>query len=237
MEDRIKIGMIQDENNEDMEALLPEKDGRYSLFHINVDYNRQHVEDVKLLEIYFGRKLSIYANKTVEFYVTRNTTDFSLIAVLNCLIKYHCNARIYFWNEKKKEYQGIDFETNMNVKNDNNTYIPYVLLHRHDVGISEEMSSALEQKNIVYKGGAFSEDRIPSEYMFDFEMLTQMARASLQEARDKLEKCGGNTVKIYMCGLKQLTVIAINEAHRLGLHVICMHWNKDREQYFLQDVE
>ena len=96
--------------------------------------------------------------------------------------------------------------------------------------ITEEESSAPSGSRM--KPG----DSLPAEKMFDFDLLSKAAASSLGRIKTVLQQNGGNTVRFYLCGLKPLTVIALNEARKLDLRVECMHWNMDKESYFLQKV-
>ena len=95
MEETVRFGMVPDRNVMSMVALLPEKDGEYDLYHIN-GYSRENIEDMRVLERYFEQKLKPYEGRNAELYVTRKTTDFSLIAALNCLVRQSSKLRVYF---------------------------------------------------------------------------------------------------------------------------------------------
>ena len=110
MEEMVRFGMVPDRNVMSMVALLPEKDGEYDLYHIN-GYSRENIEDMELLERYFEKKLKPYAGRNAELYVTRKTTDFSLIAVLNCLIRQSSKLRVYFWDRENEVYRGMEMMT------------------------------------------------------------------------------------------------------------------------------
>ena len=235
MEETVRFGMAPDRNVMSMVVLLPEKDGEYDLYHIN-GYSRDNIEDMEALERYFEKKLKPYEGRNAELYVTRKTTDFSLIAALNCLVRQSSRLRVYFWDRENEVYRGMEMMTGKGGEREEKGSIACVLLNRHDIGISDEMTNAITEENIIFAGNGLPGDSLPTEKMFDFDLLSKTAALSLGRIKTVLQQNGGNTVRFYLCGLKLLTVIALNEARKLDLRVECMHWNMDKESYFLQKV-
>lgn len=235
MEETVRFGMVPDRNVTSIIPLLPEKGGEYDLYHIN-GYSRENIEDMELLDRYFEEKLKPYAGRNTELYVTRKTTDFSLIAALNRLVKQSRELEVYFWDRDNEVYHGMKMTIREGEKERGSESIACVLLNRHDIGVSDEMTNAIAEKNIIFFGNGLPGDSLPAEKMFDFDLLSKTAASSLGRIKTVLQQTGGNTVRFYLCGLKPLTVIALNEAKKLELQVECMHWNMDKESYFLQKV-
>ena len=253
----IRFGMVPDWNVDSMVTLLPEKDGRYDLYNID-GYSRENFEDVGLLERYFSQKIrecmKHCENIDSEFYVTRKTTDFSLIAVLNCLIWVSRSLTVYFWDREEEIYRGTEFLTGQadcHPATDccfpadchcasgfcpESEAVPCVLLNRHNIGTCSELNTAVTDGNIIFSGDGLTGENIPDDRMFDFRFLSETASASLQRIQASAGQNGKHAVRFYLCGLKPLTVIAVNEARKLGFCVECMHWNMDRESYFPQNV-
>ena len=56
------------------------------------------------------------------------------------------------------------------------------------------------------------------------------------ERRAEQYVCFRDEVCVYVTGLTVATVAVINACHKLGVHLTLMHWDKDSQTYYPQEV-
>lgn len=168
--------------------------------------------DVKTIEKFAYDKLMPYAGEDVSVYINGKLST-ELLAVLKAADKLQINLTIGHRNNYDGQYM---FQKVRWKSKDIKTNIDYeysLCEGRHYVPVEESIYT-----------------KIPENKIFDFEWMEV-------EAKAKLEKHANQCIALYITGLPSLYVSVLNVAHKLGISLICMHYDIDTDEYFPQYLD
>ncbi len=169
--------------------------------------------DIESVKNYACDKLQIYRNQPVELYINGGMA-IELLAALQAAAILEMEITVCH----------RDFDTGV-------YYQQPVTWRPGDCAVSaSETLFALCNGRHVTAAKKFVFEKVPTERLFDFKWQEETAMQTLSPYRHK-------SIKIYLTGLKPLCISTLNVAYRLGISVIWLHYDCDREEYFSQRMD
>ncbi len=208
---KINVIMRADPYYDDIDITLLPK----NIFEIE-GYDSENIDDTHLIDAYIRQRMSgIKDGSMIELFINYGFTR-ALVSALNIIFEKKLDCGIQIYND------------------DIHDYVSFGRLSKHKKMKSETDATGSASFQLINRNGkktldasilpVFSGGQIDAEHMFDSDYMNRIAY-------DVLKNYAGQTVYLYITGLKQALIACVNASLELDIQLMLKHYNPDDESY------